>query len=103
MLSATISSSKEPFNCLIAKETASDKYSSSNCSSTRFIYLLYSGCKKTEENWSNGTQLLVYTWDGKPYKRYWLGESIYSFAIDELQGKIYSFSLNTETLIVANL
>lgn len=68
-----------------------------------FIYLLYSGCKKTEENWSNGTQLLVYTWDGKPYKRYWLGESIYSFAVDELQGKIYSFSLNTETLIVANL
>lgn len=68
-----------------------------------FIYLLFSGCKKGEKNWANGTQLFVFTWDGKPYKRYCLEEPIYSFAIDELQRKIYSFSLNTETLIVANL
>ncbi len=67
------------------------------------IYLLYSGCKRQDKNWSNGMELFVFSWDGKPLKRYTLEEPIYAFAIDEKEQLLYSYSLETENLIVAKL
>lgn len=66
-----------------------------------YIYLLYSGCKRTEENWAYGTEIYVFTWDGKPVKKYDLGQPVYAFAVDEANHKIYSYSILTEQLIMA--
>lgn len=67
------------------------------------IYLLYSGCKRMDENWSNGTELFVFSWDGKPLKRYLLNEPVNSFAINEADNKIYSYSLQTSELVEGRL
>jgi hypothetical protein len=66
------------------------------------IYLLFSGCNRDEENWSSGTELHVFSWDGCPLKRYLLEEPLHTFAIDESQQIIYAYSLITEELIKAN-
>lgn len=68
-----------------------------------YIYLLYSGCNRTEKNWAYGTQLYVYSWDGKPQKRYLLEQPVYAFAVDEERQLIYSYSLQTENLVKAAL
>lgn len=65
------------------------------------IYLLYSGSKRTEKNWAYGTEIFVFSWDGKPQKRYLLEQPIYAFAIDEDKQLIYSFSVQKEELIKA--
>lgn len=65
------------------------------------IYLLYSGCKRGDENWSYGSEIFVYSWDGIPIKRYLLEAPIYTFAVDEKTQKIYSYSIKTEQLIVS--
>lgn len=67
------------------------------------IYVLYSGCKRTDENWANGTQLFVYSWDGKPLKRYILEQPIYAFAVNDLNNELYSYSLQTGELLKADL
>lgn len=67
------------------------------------IYLLFSGCNRNDKNWANGTEIHVFSWDGKPQKRYLLEEPIYTFAIDENKHIIYSYSLQTEELIKANI
>lgn len=67
------------------------------------IYLLYSGCTKEEENWSNGSELFVYSWTGTPERRYILSQPIYTFAVDESRGCVFSFSLATSELIKACL
>lgn len=67
------------------------------------IYLLFSGCKRSEKNWSYGTELHVFSWDGRPLKRYLLEDPLLSFAIDESSQIIYAFSSITEELIKAKL
>lgn len=67
------------------------------------IYLLYSGSKRNEENWSYGTQLFVYSWDGIPLKRYFLNEPIYTFAIDETNKMMYSYSILNDNFLKVNL
>lgn len=67
----------------------------------KYIYLLYSGCKRTEENWPYGTEIFVFSWNGKPIKKYTLGQPVYAFAVDEENQKIYSFSTKIEQLIMA--
>lgn len=69
----------------------------------KHIYLLYSGCTRGEKNWSNGTEIFVYSWNGTPEKRYILNQPVYSFAVDESRGYIYSFSLETSELVKAAL
>lgn len=66
-----------------------------------YIYLLYSGCNRTEKNWAYGTQLYVYSWDGKPQKCYLLDQPVYAFAVDEERQLVYSYSLQNEELIKA--
>jgi hypothetical protein len=66
-------------------------------------YLLFSGCKRNEKNWANGTELHVFSWDGQPLKRYLLAAPLQAFAIDESQQTIYSYSLTSEELIKATL
>lgn len=70
---------------------------------SKFIYLLYSGCKRTEENWAYGTQIFVYSWDGKPLKCYLLNYPIYTFAINEEANEIYSYSIQTGELVKGKL
>lgn len=65
----------------------------------KYIYLLYSGCRRNDTNWENGTELFVFSWDGKPYKRYILNQPIYTLAVDEKAGNIYSYSLRTGEII----
>lgn len=66
-----------------------------------YIYLLYSGCKRTEKNWPYGNEIFVYSWDGKPQKKYVLPQFVYAFAVDESKGIIYSYSRQTEELVKA--
>lgn len=66
-----------------------------------YIYLLYSGCKRTEKNWANGTEIFIFSWDGKPQKKYMLPQPIYTFAVDESKQIIYSYSMQTEELLKA--
>lgn len=68
-----------------------------------YIYLLFSGCKRDEKNWANGNEIHVFSWDGKPQKRYVLEQPIYTFAVDEDKHVIYSYSLQSEELIQANI
>lgn len=63
------------------------------------VYLLYSGCKRIDDNWSNGMELHVYSWNGEPLNRYLLEEPLYAFAINELGSEIYSYSLQTGEII----
>lgn len=65
------------------------------------IYLLYSGSRRTDKNWSYGSEIFVFSWDGKPLKKYILPEPVYTFAVDENKNKIYSYSLETEELLEA--
>ena len=65
------------------------------------IYLLYSGCKKNEANWANGTELYVFSWEGQPQKKYILDQPIYTFAVDEDRGVIYSYSIQKDELVKA--
>ena len=65
------------------------------------IYLLYSGCRRTDENWVYGTEIFVFSWDAKPLKRYILPQPIYTFAVDESNGVIYSYSRQNEELVKA--
>lgn len=67
----------------------------------KYIYLLYSGCSRGEENWANGTEIFVFSWDGIPQKRYILNEPIYTFAVDEDKHMIYSYSIQRDKLIKA--
>lgn len=67
------------------------------------IYLLYSGCNRMEENWSYGTRLFVFSWRGEPLKEYVLDVPIYTFAVDEKANVVYSYSVESEELVVANL
>ncbi|MBR5277466.1 MAG: hypothetical protein IKU35_10090 [Bacteroidaceae bacterium] len=70
---------------------------------SQYIYALYSGAKKGEENWANGTQLFVYSWNGEPIKKYHLSQPIYTFSVDEDKKILYSYSLNEDTFITAKL
>ena len=63
------------------------------------IYLLYSGNKRTEENWAYGSEIFVYSWDGTPLKRYLLDRPVYTFAVDETKKVIYSYSLKSDELV----
>jgi hypothetical protein len=67
------------------------------------IYLLFSGCKRNEKNWSYGNELYVFSWEGKPEKRYLLEQPIYTFAVDEENRLLYSYSLQTEELIKSKI
>lgn len=67
----------------------------------KHIYLLYSGCTREEKNWSDGNEIFVYSWSGVPEKRYILNQPVYSFAVDECSGYIYSYSLESSELIKA--
>jgi hypothetical protein len=67
------------------------------------IYLLFSGCKRNEKNWSYGTELHVFSWDGQPLKRYLLEAPLLAFAIDESRQIIYAYSSISEELIKAKL
>lgn len=66
------------------------------------IYLLHSGCKRTEENWAYGTSIIVYSWDGEVKGQYLLPEPVYAFAVDEKDRFIYAYSVQTEKLIKAS-
>lgn len=68
-----------------------------------YIYLLYSGCRRSDENWSNGTELFIYSWEGKPIKRYILGQPIYAFAINELDNEFYTYSLHTGEILKGSI
>lgn len=67
----------------------------------KHIYLLYSGCTREEKNWSDGNEIFVYSWSGVPEKRYILNQPVYSFAVDECNECIYSYSLESSELIKA--
>lgn len=68
-----------------------------------YIYLLYSGCSRSDKNWAYGTQLFVYSWDGKPLKHYLLDSPVYTFAINEKTDEIYSYSIQTGELVKGRL
>jgi hypothetical protein len=68
-----------------------------------YIYLLFSGYKRNEKNWAYGNELHVFSWEGKPEKRYILEQPIYVFAVDEEKQLLYSFSLQTEELIKSKI
>lgn len=82
-----------------AKTTQTRKAYVNSFVTEKYIYLLYSGCRRNEPNWENGTELFVFSWDGKPYKRYLLDQPIYTLAVDEKNGSIYSYSLRTGEII----
>jgi hypothetical protein len=67
------------------------------------IYLLFSGCTREEECWPYGNEIFVYSWDGVPLKKYISEYPIYTFAVDEAQQVIYSYSMTTDELLVAKL
>jgi hypothetical protein len=67
------------------------------------IYLLFSGCKRNEENWAYGTELHVFSWEGKPEKRYILEQPVYTVAVDEENQLLYSYSWKTEELIKSKI
>lgn len=69
----------------------------------KYIYLLYSGCNRTEDNWANGTEIFVFSWDGRPQKRYILSQPVYAFAVDEDKQVIYSYSVQKDELIKADM
>lgn len=66
------------------------------------IYILYSG-RKREEGWAHGSEIYVYSWDGKPLRKYLLEERIYTFAVDEKNQHFYIFSLETDKLVKAKM
>ena len=68
-----------------------------------YLYLLYSGCKRTDENWSYGSRIFVYSWDGKPQKCYTLDRPVYTFAVDEENQVIYSYSIQTDELLKGDI
>ncbi|MDR3269548.1 MAG: TolB-like 6-bladed beta-propeller domain-containing protein [Tannerella sp.] len=47
--------------------------------------------------------MFVFSWDGKPLKRYLLAQPIYCFTIDEARQTVYAYSPETEELIKGNL
>lgn len=68
-----------------------------------YVYLLFSGCKRNERNWAFGSVIYVFTWDGKPKKQYFLEQPIYTFAVDEDKQILYSYLMQTEELVKANM
>lgn len=66
------------------------------------IYLLYSGHTR-EEGWAYGSEIFVFSWDGKPLRKYVLPEQIYTFAVDEKNQLFYIYSLQTDQLVKANM
>lgn len=68
-----------------------------------YIYLLYSGCGRADKNWSYGTELFIYSWNGKPLKRYVLEQPIYAFAINDSDSELYTYSLQTGELMKATI
>lgn len=69
----------------------------------KHVYLLYSGCSRTDENWAYGSKIFVYSWDGIPQKCYLLDRPIYTFAVDESRHLMYSYSMRTGELIMGKI
>lgn len=69
----------------------------------KYIYLLFSGHRRNEEEWSTGRYLFIYTWDGKPLKSLYLNYPICSFCVDEKEQVIYSYSMETGELVKAEI
>jgi hypothetical protein len=94
---------RENYSFMAKTRNTRKAYVDTPCVTEKNIYLLFSGCKRNEENWSSGTELHVFSWDGRPLKRYLLEEPLRTFVIDESRQIIYAYSLITEELIKAKL
>jgi hypothetical protein len=68
-----------------------------------YIYLLYSGHYRVEENWSHGKTLYVFDWEGNPVKQIDLDRYIYTFAVSSDDKDLYSFDEDTGFIVHANL
>lgn len=64
-----------------------------------YIYLLFSGHLRTEENWSFGKSIYVYDWDGNPIKEIKLDRYIYTFTVTNDNKEIYAFDENTGYIV----
>jgi cytochrome b involved in lipid metabolism len=69
----------------------------------KYIYMLYSGHKKSDGNWSYGKYIYVYDWDGKPIKKITLDRYIYTFSISENDEMIYSYDLKKGYIVEASI
>ena len=100
---------------IVFKPTATDMGKTKNTKKTfvntyvtdKNVYLLYSGCNRTDENWVYGSQIFVYSWDGVPQKCYLLDCPIYTIytfvVVDESRHLMYSYSMRTGELIKGNM
>lgn len=68
-----------------------------------FIYILYSGCRNGDENWSYGQEIYVFDWNGKPVKSYLLDRYVYTFGVSSDNSTIYSFDRSTGYLLKATI
>lgn len=67
------------------------------------VYVLYSGRTFLPEQGLSAyllNDLLVFDWDGCPYKHYKLTVPIFSFAIDAVRGELYGLSFDPEYHLV---
>ncbi|MBA7556081.1 hypothetical protein ES705_48779 [subsurface metagenome] len=71
--------------------------------SDNYIYILYSGCLRDEENWSYGQSIYIYDWEGNPVKKIILDRSVYTIGVSEDDSRLYSYDLQTGFLIYANI
>lgn len=95
------SSPANPF--FMAKNTKTKKAFVNGAVTERFIYMLYSGCSRDEQNWNYAQKIYVYDWDGKPIVSYTLDRPVYTIAVNDDNSRIYSFDERTGFLIYAIL
>jgi TolB-like 6-blade propeller-like len=69
----------------------------------KFIYLLYSGCRYYDKNWSYGQEIYVFDWNGTPVKRYLLDRYVLTIGVASDDSTIYSFDNNTGYIISSNV
>lgn len=69
----------------------------------QYIYLIYSGNLRVDENWSYGNQIFVYDWDGNPVRRLFLDKYIFAIAVSEDDTMIYSYDVNSGYIVQAQI
>lgn len=68
-----------------------------------YIYLVYSGHLRPEQNWSYGKFVYVYDWNGNPIKKITLDRYVYTIGVSADDKIIYSYDMRTGDIIEAPL
>lgn len=69
----------------------------------KYIYLLYSGKKFTNENAYKGNYIFIYDWNMNPIKKIKLNNEVYEICISDDDKTLYSYNEETGYIVSANI